>query len=394
MQTITEMPAPTVTPGVPAGYTLTPQAATPSQRVEPTIPELPAGSGMEALLSYVIENGASDLHIAVGVPPTIRLHGELIPVPGQGVISPEVSRDLVYGIMNQEQRMLFDTEYELDYSFGFSKIGRFRVNAFHQRSSVSAALRLIPTEVPKLEDLGMPSVVTGLADLKKGLVLVTGPTGSGKSTTLAAIIDKINRERREHILTIEDPIEFMHQHKRSVVQQREVGQDTLTFAKALKSALREDPDVVLIGEMRDLETIGAAVSTAETGHLVFGTLHTNSAAQSIDRMIDVFPSHQQAQIRMQLSTSLQAIVAQRLVPKVGGGRICVIEVLVATAAVRNLIREGKSHFIESSMQSGRSEGMLLFDSHLSELLQAGLVTQEVALAFANDAEQFRASNGL
>jgi len=368
--------------------------AVPDAEQGPSIPELSAEAGMQGLLRYVVENGASDLHIAVGVPPMVRLHGELVPVPGFGVVPPDLSHQLVYSIMSSDQRHTFETECEVDYSFGFSKIGRFRVNAFHQRGSASAALRLIPTEVPRLEDLGMPPVILGLSELKKGLVLVTGPTGSGKSTTLAAIIDRINRERREHILTIEDPIEFMHRHKRSVVQQREVGTDTPTFAKALKSALREDPDVVLIGEMRDLETIGAAVSTAETGHLVFGTLHTNSAAQSIDRMIDVFPSYQQSQIRMQLSTSLQAIVAQRLVPRLDGGRVCVLEVLIATPAVRNLIREGKSHFIESSMQSGRGEGMLLFDTHLSEMLQAGTIAPSVALAFANDPEQFRKAHRL
>jgi len=344
---------------------------------------------METLLTYVIDSGSSDLHIAVGVPPTVRLHGNLTPVPNTPVLTPISTKHLVNSIMTSDQQEVFESEHEIDYSFGFSGLGRFRVNAFHQRNSVSAALRLIPTKVPELETLGMPPVIESLTQLKKGLVLVTGPTGSGKSTTLAAIIDKINRERQEHILTIEDPIEFMHSHKKSVVQQREVGQDTVTFGRALKSALREDPDIVLIGEMRDLETIGAAVSTAETGHLVFGTLHTNSAAQSIDRMIDVFPSHQQAQIRMQLSTSLQAIVSQRLVPKVGGGRVCALEVLVATPAIRNLIREGKSHFIESSMQSGRGEGMILFDDCLDELLRDGKITLETAIGFANDPDTFK-----
>jgi twitching motility protein PilT len=379
---------------IPPGYSLAPQVeeapppASPAVDDEAIVDEAQVAD-MESLLHYVINCGGSDLHIAVGVPPMVRLHGHLVPVPGVAVMTPPATRKLVHSIMNVEQRKAFEDEFELDYSFGFKGIGRFRVNAFHQRSSVSAALRLIPTEVPKLEDLGLPPVVATFSELKKGLVLVTGPTGSGKSTTLAAIIDKINRDREEHILTIEDPIEFMHKHKSSVVQQREVGQDTMTFARALKSALREDPDVVLIGEMRDLETISAAVSTAETGHLVFGTLHTNSAAQSIDRMIDVFPSHQQAQIRMQLSTSLQAIVSQRLVPKVGGGRVCALEVLVATPAIRNLIREGKSHFIESSMQSGRAEGMILFDDHLAELLRDGTITLETAIAFANDADGFK-----
>lgn len=344
---------------------------------------------MERLLRWVIDSGGSDLHIAVGRPPLVRLHGGLTPVPGAPELKPADTQRLVHSIMSAEQEQTFDDEREIDYSFGFSGLGRFRVNAFHQRGSVSAALRLIPFEVPRLDTLGLPPVVTSFTQLKKGLVLVTGPTGSGKSTTLAAMIDTINRERDEHILTIEDPIEFVHNHQRCLVQQREVGQDTETFARALKSALREDPDIVLIGEMRDLETISAAVSTAETGHLVFGTLHTNSAAQSIDRMIDVFPSHQQAQIRMQLSTSLQGIVSQRLLPRVGGGRVCALEVLVATPAIRNLIREGKAHFIESSMQSGRADGMILFDDHLAELLRAGTITLDTALGFANAPEEFK-----
>jgi len=360
-------------------------ADTVSRSLDAAVPEL----GMEPLLHYVIDSGGSDLHIAVGRPPLVRLHGSLSTVPDRPVLAPADTKRLVYSIMSAEQRETFEARHEVDYSFGLAGLGRFRVNAFHQRGSVSAALRLIPTEVPRLETLGMPPVVESFSQLKKGLVLVTGPTGSGKSTTLAAIIDKINRERDEHILTIEDPIEFVHNHKRSLVQQREVGQDTDSFEKALKSALREDPDIVLIGEMRDLETISAAVSTAETGHLVFGTLHTNSAAQSIDRMIDVFPSHQQAQIRMQLSTSLQGIVSQRLVPKVGGGRVCVLEVLVATPAIRNLIREGKAHFIESSMQSGRGEGMILFDDYLVSLLNAGTITRETAIGFANDPDTFK-----
>ena len=340
------------------------------------------GPSIEQMLCYAVDHCASDLHLTTGVPPMVRVNGELSPIPGMSPLT------LVRSTMSEQQLKSLEGELEVDFSFGRPGIGRFRVNAFHERGDVSAALRRIPDEPPHLEDLGLPPAVAGLAELRTGLVLVTGPTGTGKSTTLAALVDKINRERCEHIITIEDPIEFVHVHKKSVVQQREVEQDTRSFARALKSALREDPNVILIGEMRDLETIAAAVSAAETGHLVLASLHTGSAVQSIDRIIDVFPPHQQSQIRLQLSSSLQAVLAQRLIPTVEGPRVCAVELLLASPAVRNLIREGKTHNIEQAMQSGIEDGMVLFDMNLARLVRESHVTRETALSYANDPKGF------
>jgi twitching motility protein PilT len=290
--------------------------------------------------------------------------------------------------MDEDQKQILIKDKEFDFSFAFGDIARFRVNAFHERSNIAVALRLIPSEILTIEQLGLPSIVNKFADYPRGLVLVTGPTGSGKSTTLASIIHKINLERPTHILTIEDPIEYTHNSVRSVIAQREVHYDTYSFSVALRSALREDPDVVLIGEMRDLETIAAAITIAETGHLVFATLHTNSASQTIDRMIDVFPPHQQGQIRTELSNILMAVCSQRLIPTIGGGRIAAAEILIATSAVRNIIREGKSHQLEAVIQTGAQYGMQGMDKTLSLLVHQGTITYDEACNYVVDLEEF------
>ena len=345
---------------------------------------------MDSVLEFAVKMDASDVHISAGIAPTVRVAGELVPMPDAPIMSPEMAERLVASVMSEDQREVFERELELDFSFGRRGLGRYRVNAFRERGDVSAALRRIPGQPPSLDELGLPRVIGDFAEFTRGLVLVTGPSGSGKTTTLAAIIDKINRERNAHVITIEDPIEFVHSNDRAIVQQREVGTDTTTFARALRSALREDPDVLLIGEMRDPETIAAAVSAAETGHLVFATLHTNSAAQSVDRIIDAFPPHQQTQIRLQLAASLRAVIAQQLVPLIGGGRACVAEVLIANGAVRNLIRAGQTHQIESTMQSGLKEGMVIFDMRLAELVRQRRVTHEVGLIYCMEPQTFNA----
>jgi twitching motility protein PilT len=338
-------------------------------------------------LEVVVKRDASDLHLQVGVPPQIRVDGRLAAIEDAPVLQPADLEQLVYSLLDDEQKEVLIKDKEVDFSFSFGQYGRFRVNAFHERGNLAAALRLIPTKIRTLEDLGMPKVVMGFADLPRGLVLVTGPTGSGKSTTLAALVDKINSEKAAHILTIEDPIEYAHNSKKSIVVQREIHYDTYSFAAALRSSLRQDPDVVLIGEMRDLETISAAITIAETGHLVLATLHTNSAAQSIDRMVDVFPPHQQQQIRVQLAGMLQAICAQRLVPTIGGGRIAAAEILVATPAIRNIIREGKTHQIDAAIQTGAEYGMQSMDRTLVNLIHSGKITYEEAKNFAVDVSE-------
>lgn len=343
---------------------------------------------IETLLEDVIRKKASDLHIQVGLPPMLRIDGSLVPVAGKEVLTEAMVERLVFAILDQDQQQILLKDKEFDFSFAFGDLGRFRVNAFHERGNLAAALRLIPNEILTIQELGMPAIVSNFSEYPRGLVLVTGPTGSGKSTTLAAIVDKINSEKSHHIITIEDPIEFTHKSKRSVVVQREVHYDTYSFSAALRSSLRQDPDVVLIGEMRDLETISAAITIAETGHLVFATLHTNSAAQSIDRMIDVFPPHQQPQIRAQLSNILMAICSQRLVPSIGGGRSVAAEILVATPAVRNIIREGKTHQLDAVIQTGADMGMQSMDKTLTGLVQAGQVTYEEARNFAVDVSEF------
>ena len=305
------------------------------------------------LLGALLEKGGSDLHLTAGSPPMVRVHGELEVAGEYAPLTPRALQGMVYAILPQKLRERFEQELELDMSYSLPGRSRFRVNVFQQRDAVGAVFRVIPFEIKDVDDLGLPSVVMDLARFQRGFVVVTGPTGSGKSTTLAAMVDIVNRERAGHIMTVEDPIEFLHRHKTCVVNQREVGADTHGFAQALKHVLRQDPDVILVGEMRDLETIGTAITAAETGHLVFATLHTQDAPQTIDRIIDVFPPHQQQQVRVQLSTTLQGVVTQQLVPTVDGhGRVAAVEVLVCTPAVRNLIREGKTHQIYSSMQAG------------------------------------------
>jgi len=342
---------------------------------------------IEILLETVIKQKASDLHLQVGLPPMLRVDGALKAIPSTDVLTEEAVETLVFSILDEDQKAILLKDKEFDFSFAFGDLGRFRVNAFHERGNLAAALRLIPNEILTIEQLGLPPIVTKFADYPRGLVLVTGPTGSGKSTTLAAIIHKINHERSTHIITIEDPIEFTHKSQKSVIVQREVHYDTFSFSAALRSSLRQDPDVVLIGEMRDLETIAAAITIAETGHLVFATLHTNSAAQSIDRMIDVFPPHQQPQIRSQLSNILMAICSQRLVPAIGGGRIAAAEILVANPAVRNIIREGKTHQLDAVIQTGAEHGMQSMDKTLVGLIHDGTITYDEARNVAVDIEE-------
>ncbi len=342
---------------------------------------------IEILLEEVIKKKASDLHLQVGLPPMLRVDGSLVPVSGTDALTEETLEILLFALLDEDQKKVLLKDKEFDFSFAFGDLGRFRVNAFHERGNLAAALRLIPNEVLTVEQLGLPPVVNKFTEYPRGLVLVTGPTGSGKSTTLAALIHKINTDRACHIITIEDPIEFTHKSNKSVIVQREVHYDTFSFSAALRSSLRQDPDVVLIGEMRDLETIAAAITIAETGHLVFATLHTNSASQSIDRMIDVFPPHQQPQIRAQLSNILMAICSQRLVPSIGGGRIAAAEILVATPAVRNIIREGKSHQLEAVIQTGSEFGMQSMDKTLVNLIHSGTISYDEARNFAVDLDE-------
>ena len=342
------------------------------------------------VLLEVIDRRASDLHITAGAPPTVRVRGRLVPMDGFPVLTPNDTREIVYSILSEGQRQKFENNWQLDFAYQIPGRGRFRVNAYFQRSAVGAAFRLIPFDVVPLETLGLPPVVADFANKPRGLVLVTGPTGSGKSTTLASLIDVINETREEHIMTVEDPIEFLHHHKKCIVNQRELGSDAISFGDALKAALRQDPDVILVGEMRDLETIGTALTAAETGHLVFATLHTQDTPQTIDRIIDVFPPEQQGQVRAQLSVALQGIMTQTLLPTAdGAGRVVAAEVLVPTPAVRNLIREAKTHQIYSVIQTGASHGMQTMDAALVQLVRAGKVNRQVAESRAHAPEEFR-----
>ncbi|MCH2109388.1 MAG: type IV pilus twitching motility protein PilT [Polyangiaceae bacterium] len=345
---------------------------------------------LHQLLRAMIEKGASDMHITTGSPPLLRIDGQVVPLKLQP-LSPVETKQLCYSVLTEEQKIEFEKNKELDLSFGVKNLSRFRANIFMQRGAVTGAFRSIPFKILSFEELGLPKVLSDLSRRPRGLILVTGPTGSGKSTTLASIIDKINAETRQHIMTIEDPIEYLHPHKKCVVNQREVGADTAKFKTALKYVLRQDPDVVLIGEMRDLDTIEAALTIAETGHLVFATLHTNSAAQSINRIIDVFPPHQQGQIRAQLSFVLEGVVSQLLLPRAGApGRVLAMEIMVPTAAIRNLIREDKVHQIYSAMQVGQTDhGMQTLNQSLFSLYARRLITLEEAMGRSNDREELR-----
>lgn len=333
------------------------------------------------LLELTIQRNASDLHLSVGFPPTIRVHGDLIPVPGEVPSTPEQIESLITQILTPVQKDIFLKNLELDFSFEFEKKARFRVNIYRQRNQSAIALRLIPFRIPELSTLGFPPVVAKLANLKQGFILVTGPTGHGKSTTLASFIQRINQQRAVHVITIEDPIEYVYPPGKSLIDQREMYKDTRSWGNALRSALREDPDVVLIGEMRDLETIASAITIAETGHLVFATLHTNSAAQSVDRIIDVFPEIQQPQIKLQLAATLEAILSLRLIPTIEPGRTLGCEVLFATPAVRNIIREGKSYLIDNVIQTSAEYGMQILEKSLADLVKGGKVSEEVALRY-------------
>ncbi|MEQ8833087.1 MAG: type IV pilus twitching motility protein PilT [Miltoncostaeaceae bacterium] len=340
------------------------------------------------LVTNVISAGASDLHVAVGAPPVMRVNGELLAV-GERPLTSQQTRDLVYGLLNEGQRRRLEEDLELDLAYSVPGRARFRVNVYHQRGCLGAAFRVVPSILKALDDLGVPPTLHEWAQAPRGLVLVTGPTGSGKSTTLAALINEINERRRCHIVTVEDPIEFLHAHRSSLINQREVGGDTHSFANALRSALRQDPDVILVGEMRDLETIRIALTAAETGHLVLATLHTSDAPQTIDRVIDVFPPHQQDQVRVMLAAALQGVCCQQLLPTVARGRTIACEVMVPTPAVRNLIREGKTHQIHSMIQTGAAHGMVSMDASLASLVRRGAITRETALERAGNAQELR-----
>lgn len=341
---------------------------------------------IEEMLRIAKAAGASDVHVTVGIPPKMRVNGKLITMEFDRLM-PNDTQQMLLGIMNEEQKKRFEERGEYDMSFSIPNTGRYRINAYKQRGSVAIALRLVGTHVPSAEELGVPDSVINLYEKKRGLVLVTGPTGSGKSTTLAAIIDMINNNRESHVITLEDPIEYLHQHKRSIVNQREIGLDTQSYANALRAALREDPDVILVGEMRDFETISVAITAAETGHLVLSSLHTLGAASTVDRVIDVFPSHQQQQIRVQFANVLEAVVSQQLIPKKDGdGRIAAFEVLHANQAARNLIRESKSHQLKTVMQTNRKLGMITMDETIAQLYEDGRISKEMAIQFAQDSD--------
>ncbi|MFW5933627.1 MAG: PilT/PilU family type 4a pilus ATPase [Actinomycetota bacterium] len=388
-----DAPAPPAAPRDPAAAGDRPRgvrATSPSPSSQPLVQaEETAAVDLDELLVALVERGGSDLHLTAGIPPALRINGELAPMDDYDKLTPDELQKMIYAIMTQKQRETFENELELDMSYSVPKLARFRVNVFQQRDSLGAVMRVIPFEILPLEDLGIPEQVSNFAYMPRGFVLVTGPTGSGKSTTLASLIDLANRNRASHIVTVEDPIEFLHSHKRSVVNQREVGTDTHGFAAALKHVLRQDPDIILVGEMRDLETIQIALTAAETGHLVFGTLHTQDAPQSIDRIIDVFPPHQQEQIRVMLSGALKGVVCQTLLKTAdGSGRTAACEVMVSNSGIKNLIREGKTHQIYSAIQAGAKDGMVAMDQSLAKLVKSGAVTYDAALEKCNQPNEF------
>jgi twitching motility protein PilT len=345
---------------------------------------------LDSMLRTLVQSGGSDLHLTVDSPPMIRVHGDLQPLPGYPHMTSRDTAELVRAVLSDAQWQSFQRDLEIDIAYSLSGVSRFRVNCFQQRNSFGAVMRAIPFDIKPLHELGIPNQIERFASMPRGLVLVTGPTGSGKTTTLASLLDLANSTRRDHIVTIEDPIEFLHHHRRCVVNQREVGVDTVGFAEALKRVLRQDPDIILVGELRDLETVSTALTAAETGHLVLATLHTQSAAQTVDRVIDIFPAHQQQEVRAQLSTSLQGVVTQALVKRSdGSGRTVVCEVMFATAAIRNLIREGKNHQIPSFMQSSGQDGMLTFDQHLAQRVAEGAISYEQGLELCHAAEEYK-----
>jgi len=355
--------------------------APPDEDIQVPVPEL---------LGRLLDLNGSDLHLTAGTPPTVRIHGELERLEDYPPMNPRALQGMIYAILPQKMRERFEQELELDMSYSLPGRARFRVNVFMQRDAVGAVFRVIPFDIKNIVDLGLPPVAADLARFPRGFVVVTGPTGSGKSTTLAAMVDVVNTERSGHIMTVEDPIEFLHKHKKCVVNQREIGADTHSFASALKHVLRQDPDVILVGEMRDLETISTAITAAETGHLVFATLHTQDAPQTIDRIIDVFPPHQQQQVRVQLSTTLQGVVTQQLIPTVDGqGRVAAAEIMIATPGIRNLVREGKVHQIYSAMQAGGRYGMQTMDMSLASHVKAGRISQQMAFERCHDPEELQ-----
>lgn len=343
---------------------------------------------IKALFDEAISRGASDIHFTVGIPPIIRIDGKLSPFPGAPSLTEETAEKFILSLMTQDQLDRFKMRKEIDFSFGYKSV-RLRSNIYYQKGCVAASLRIIPNKIKVIEELGLPPILEKYATPSQGLVVFTGPTGSGKSTSLAAMIDYINSNYSKHIITIEDPIEYVFEHKKSLLSQREIGSDTNSFARALRSSLREDPDVVLVGEMRDLETIDAVLTIAETGHLVLTTLHTNSAAQTADRIIDIFPPHQQQQVRSQLASVLLAVVSQRLIPRVNGGRIAACEIMIANSAVRSTIREGKTHQLQNIIQTSASEGMISLDKVLAELVTKGEISIDDALTWAIDPKGFK-----
>jgi twitching motility protein PilT len=359
-------------------------AHVPAAPAAPRLEPRPGAPPIEALLLHMVELGASDLHLSPAEVPMLRLHGEMVKIEGAAVLPPEETARLVQAITGARYQQEFDETRDTDYAYEIPGVARFRVNLFADRRGTGAVFRVIPSRIPTAEDLGLPKAVLELGMLSKGLVLVTGPTGSGKSTTLAALVDHVNRTRKDHVITIEDPIEFVHENKSCLINQREVGTHTGSFKRALRAALREDPDIVLVGEMRDLETIAIAIETAETGHLVFGTLHTSTAPSTVDRIIDQFPPDRQAQVRIMLSESLKGVISQTLLRKIGGGRVAALEILIGIPAIANLIREGKTYQIPSIMQTGRKHGMVLLNDSLLDLVKRKVVAPEEAYVKAID----------